>query len=48
MEKKEKLQQYKDELWKTAKMYNELSHHYSNIADIYIKVAQDLEEKDAE
>ena len=36
----------KDQLWQKARMYNELSHHYSNIADIYIKLAQELEDEE--
>lgn len=36
----------KEELWHKARVYNELSYHYSNIADIYIKLAQDLEDVD--
>lgn len=35
----------KEELWRQAKMYNELSHYYSNIADIYVKLAQELEDE---
>lgn len=36
----------KEELWHMAKAYNELSHHYSNIADIYTTLAQRLEDED--
>ena len=35
----------KEQLWQKARMYNELSHHYSNIADIYIALAQKMEEE---
>lgn len=42
---KDKIKEYKEEMWKQAKIYNELSHHYSNIADIYVKIAQELEDK---
>lgn len=36
----------KDQLWNLAKAYNELSHHYSNIADIFTTLAQKMEEED--
>ena len=36
----------KEQLWQKARMYNELSNHYSNIADIYIKLAQELEDEE--
>lgn len=38
----------KEELWQKARIYNELSHHHSNIADIYVKLAQEMEMEDAE
>ena len=38
----------KEELWQKARIYNELSHHYSNIADIYVKLAQEMEEVENE
>ena len=36
----------KEQIWQKARMYDELSHHYSNIADIYIKLFQELEDND--
>ena len=35
-----------EQLWEKARMYNELSHHYSNIADIYVKLAQEMEDEE--
>ena len=34
-----------EEMWRKAKMYNELSFHYSNIADLYTKLAQRMEDE---
>ena len=38
----------KEELWQKARIYNELSHHYSNIADMYVKLAQKMEDDENE
>ena len=34
-----------EELWRKAKAYDDLSHHYSYIADLYKSVAQSMEEE---
>lgn len=34
-----------DKIWEKARLYEELSHHYSNMADELTRLAQELEEQ---